>query len=126
MFTLYLAERFGAGAPVTIAKQIGQNGKFADALAAVGSGVTVQTAYTDWQNWLFSPDADRALLWNPYITTPTPTLTLTDTDYPTPTPFPPTQTELATPTNLPPTATIVVPSPTPLPPGSLKTATPAK
>ncbi len=135
MLTLYLAARFGAATPVQIAKQIAQNSKFEDALSALASAgtgnVTVESLYTDWQNWLFSPDADSAIGWNPYIAEATVTPTPSDTPFPSLTPTvtgtPPTDTPEPSDTPFPSAVpTVVPPSPTPLPPGSLKTATPSQ
>ncbi len=132
MLTLYMAARFGANAPFKMAQQIAQNGKFADALSAVGNRIALTDLYASWQDWLFSSDADAALFWNPYLTDNTPTYTPSPTDFPTLTPtsseptatdtepFLPTQTFTPSPTETPVTQTN-----TPLPPGSLNTNTPA-
>jgi len=129
MLTLYLAARFGASAPTDIAKQIGQNGKFADVIGGLAPGVTPQSLYVDWQNWLLLPDADNAIAWNVFIKDNTSTPTETPTDFPTLTPTSDIPTATETPFQLntktptaPPTA--IPASNTPLPPGSLATLTP--
>jgi hypothetical protein len=135
LLTLYLAAQFGADAPVKIAQQIGQKGKFADALSAVGNGAKIEDLYASWKDWLFSPAADEAVAWSPYLTDATATHTPSPTDFPTltPTDSGPTATDTplfsktSTPRpsrTPPPTDTPNLPTNTPLPPGSLNTATP--
>ncbi|MHB8626573.1 MAG: hypothetical protein ACYDBJ_16045 [Aggregatilineales bacterium] len=67
MLTLYIAAQFGGSAPFLMAQQIAQNGKFADALASVGKGITPTELYEGWKDWLFSSDADSALYLNSYL-----------------------------------------------------------
>jgi len=131
----YLAVRFGADAPVKIAQLIAQNSKFADALTVVGNGAKIENLYAAWKDWLFSPDADEAVAWSPYLIDATPTHTPSPTDFPTITPtdsgptatdtplFSITNTPRPSPTPLP-TATPILPTNTPLPPGSLSSSTP--
>jgi hypothetical protein len=130
MLTLYIAARFGASAPFAIAQRIAQKGKFADALSAIGKGIALTDLYAGWQDWLFSPDADAAMFWNPYLTNNTPTPTPSPTDFPTLTPTSnepaATDTEVSLPTltyTPAPTQTPAPPTHTPLPPGSLNTPT---
>ncbi len=139
LLVLYLADRYGAGAPFDLAQNIpADDDGFAGALAALG-GEDVDALWAGWNRWLFSPAAENAAGWTPYLlTTPTPTAT------PTATPLPPTATATHTPTITPtPTSTALVDQPrppvvaqltptrrrpptnTPLPPGSLPTVTSA-
>ena len=135
LLVLYLADRYGAEAPITLAQSIPQHEDFDAALHAL-TGTDAATLWAQWQRWLFSAAAERAAAWTPYLeTTPTPSAT------PTETPIPPTRTPSntpppsATPTfaaNFVPTAIIMQRSPTahptltntPRPPGSLPTVTP--
>jgi hypothetical protein len=129
MLTLYLSARFGAAAPFDLSDRLAQGAAFADALAAVGSGITEEALYNNWTSWLLSPNADTAAGWTPYITVATPTLTPTETGFPTLTPTSsiPTETPTAFPSITPRptrTPTVIPPSNTPRPPGSLPTSTP--
>jgi hypothetical protein len=136
LLVLYLAEQHGADAPFDLALAIPDEG-FDAALRAL-TGDDLETLWDNWLHWLFTPAAQRAVGWTPYlVTTPTPTPT------PTATAIPPTPTASSTPTITPsPTSTFLgdqLPTPivititatntrpptnTPLPPGSLPTARP--
>ncbi len=135
LLALYLADRYGADAPFTLAQSIPEQGSFEAALRAL-TETDAATLWVEWQRWLFSDAATRAAAWTPYLET-TPTLTNT----PSATPLPPTRTPTNTPSpsptptfsgNAAPTAVVVQLSPTarpsatntPLPPGSLPTVTP--
>jgi hypothetical protein len=86
-------------------------------------GLSLETVLANWQNWLFSPQAESAYRYSVYMAeTPTPTVTLSPTPFPpTPTPIPTsTATHTFTPTVtgvLSPTPTYTAtPSRTPIPP----------
>jgi len=139
LMVLYIAERYGAQAPFDLAMDIPAQGSFEAALQAL-SGETLAEFWDNWNLWLFSEAAERALTWTPYLpTTPTPTATSTHT------PIPPTYTPSHTPTiTLTPTSSFLGDQPrtvvkieitasptqvrsatnTPLPPGSLPSVTP--
>lgn len=126
LLTLYLADRAGAEAPFALARDLASASDFEQALRArFGSGSAA--LYTEWQAWLRSERAARAVRWTPYLeTTPTPTATRTAT--PTRTAAPP----RSSPTPLPTITAAFFPSITPivtatftaLPPGSLQRPTP--
>ena len=97
---LYLADRYGADAPFTLAGQTNFNAALRDLTGGDLAGLI-----PDWERWLFEPGAEFAAAWTVYLPlTPTPTPSRT------PSPLPPTATATltASPT-LPPTLT---PTPT--------------
>lgn len=135
---LLLADRYGADAPLDLARAAGrESGGFAGALRSLTGG-DQGALWDSWQGWLFAEDALRVAGWTPYMPEmPVPTAT------PTASPVPPTRTPTVTRTpTLTPTErvpgvapqTVVVlpisptarlaPTNTPLPPGSLPPATP--
>jgi len=135
LLALYLADRFGAAAPFELAAGIGPQ-RFAAALAGQ-TGLDEAALWNAFTRWLFLEEADRAVLWTPYLsTTPTPTPTATYTSPPPTATVTPTPTITPTPTStyladqartavvmtLPPTSSRRATN-TPLPPGSLPTAT---
>ena len=135
---MYLADHFGAQAPFTLAREVvQQNGDFDAALATLNDGAPFDL-WSDWNRWIFTSAAEKALNWTPYQdTTPTPTATATATPItPSPTPLPThTSTYTTTPTivgDLPNPVVITTytstprrtPTNTALPPGSLPTAAP--
>lgn len=132
MVVLFLADRYGANAPFDLARELREGGFDSAFQALIGDEF-----WNEWNRWLFSEAADKAISWTPYQpNTPTPTAT------PTITPVPPTLTPSATRTETPtatstylgdqlPTPVVAVqasvtaarsPTNTPLPPGSLPTA----
>jgi hypothetical protein len=138
LLVLFLADRYGAEAPFTLAKDIvTHEGGFEAALMSLTR--SDQPGLWDaWNRWLFTDTARNAVAWTPYsAATPTPTATATET------PIPPTRTPSNTPTmtitptstfkgDQPPTVVVQRLTPTriltitntPLPPGSLPTARP--
>ena len=97
---LYLADRYGADAPFTLAGQANFDAALRDLTGGDLAGLI-----PDWERWLFEPGAESAAAWTVYLpNTPTPTPSRT------PSPLPPTATATltASPT-LPPTQT---PTPT--------------
>lgn len=124
----FMASRYGADAPFTLAAEISDVYAFKAALSTLGTDE--QQFYSDWQRWLFTEDADAAVNWTPYLAltatrtnTPAPTLTRSPTSsIPTITKTPspvPTNPPLVTFTDIPPTETN-----TARPPGSLRSPTP--
>ena len=135
---LYLADSYGADAPFSLAADLLDEG-FSRAFSRLTGGS--QDAFlAEWERWLFSDGAERAVTWTiyqPITATPSPTRT------PTLTPIPPTMTPTPTatatsapsatptptgrvlqgpsplPTFTPYTAVPPTPSNTPRPPGSL-------
>jgi len=88
----YLADTFGAEMPFIIARSISQDTDFAAALTR-HTELTEDMLYRGWVVWLQTPEAEKAVSWNPYLPdTPTPTTTPSDT------PVPPTPTITNTPT----------------------------
>jgi hypothetical protein len=125
----FLASRYGADAPFTLAANLSDIYTFNAALAALYNTTEAQV-YADWQRWLFTGEAEAAVNWTPYLGltptrtgTPSSTLTRSPTSsIPTETRTPrvePTNPPLVTFTNVPPTLTN-----TPRPPGSLRSPTP--
>ncbi|MCC7206935.1 MAG: hypothetical protein IT323_06490, partial [Anaerolineae bacterium] len=125
LMTLYLAARFGAGAPFTLARGPfdGDRQSF-DAALQARHGVTAARLFADWRAWALSDEAAAAVRWTPYLpdtATPAPTATATATR--TPTPAQPSATPSLTPTITPFPASSNTPIPprptnTPRPPGS--------
>ena len=125
----FLASRYGADAPFTLASSVTDIYTFKAALTALFN-TDEQQLYTDWQRWLFTSEADAAVNWTPYLgptptrtATPGPTITRSSTSsVPTDTSTPrpqPTNIPIVTFTEVPPTATN-----TARPPGSLRSPTP--
>lgn len=127
LLTLYIASRYGAEAPVTVARSMADLYTFRSALGALYQ-TDPQQLYADWRIWLFTTAADDAVGWTPYLaTTPTQQASPTPSATPTETVIYPTPTRTLTPTfPPPPTISPVPPTPsnTPLPPGSLRSPTP--
>ncbi len=111
---LYLADVYGADAPFALARAIPEQG-FARAFAGL-TGAGLDGFLLDWERWLFTDAAERAVTWTVYAP---PTATREPTR--TPTPAPPTATTTATATLTPrpsrtPTPTSqIAQAPSPLP-----------
>jgi len=138
LLVLFLADRYGAEAPFQLARDAATNSAGFDGALQALTGDDQAGLWTEWQRWLFSDAAMRAVAWTPYMpTTPTPTPTFTAS------PLPPTATPSRTPTMTltstadilgNPQSTVVVlqltptrrptVTNTPLPPGSLPPAQP--
>ncbi|MCS6872352.1 MAG: hypothetical protein NZ571_12950 [Anaerolineae bacterium] len=126
LLTLYMAERVGAQAPFAFGRALAEAQDFESAFQTF-FGVNVATFYAEWQAWLRTERAERAVRWTPYLeTTPTPTFTATIT--PTRTPLPPraspTPLPTITPARFPTNTPFVTATFTALPPGSLRRPTP--
>lgn len=124
LLVLYIADRFGADAPARLTRTL-QNGQpFTDTLQSLYK-VSLDTLFADFQEWLLTTNAERAVLWSPYSqTTSTPQPEILPSFTPTATSSEPTATLTLYPSpTVIPSATFT-PSNTPLPPFSLETATP--
>lgn len=126
LLTLYMAERVGAGAPFAFARALAKATDFETAFRAF-FGLSTAAFYAEWQAWLRSERAARAVRWTPYQeTTPTPTLTPTITATRTPLPprASPTPLPTITPARFPTNTRFLTATFTALPPGSLRRPTP--
>lgn len=130
LFTLYIADQYGASAPFEAARWIGSGGSL-EAFVTQNLKTDQGRLYNDWRTWVITTRADQAVRWTPYQeTTPTPTSTPTAYPSPTATSSEPTPTRTLIPSQTPqpfrPAPTFTpVPSNTPLPPGSFnRTLTP--
>jgi hypothetical protein len=126
LLVLYIASRYGATAPLDIARKIGDSDGFEAALQAV-SATDEQRLYAGWEQWLLTPRAESDTNWTIYAgLTPQPTETARAQPSITPTSSEPTASRTPTETQ-PPLASITPrPTRTPLPPGSLRSPTPAQ
>jgi hypothetical protein len=129
LMVLYIASRFGAQAPFTLAVSLQDNLTFEGALTAFFQ-VASPGLFDDWKRWLFSVTADSAVRWTLYQdSTPMPTPTVTITPRVSPTANLPTVTHTPTATRIPGSAlgtrpVPTIPTNTALPPGQLIRPTP--
>jgi hypothetical protein len=129
LMVLYIASRFGAQAPFTLAVSLQDNLSFEGALTAFFQ-VDSSGLFDDWKRWVFSVTADSAVRWTVYLdSTPMPTPTATITPRFVPTANLPTPTRTPTVTRLPGSAlgtrpVPTIPTNTALPPGQLVRPTP--
>jgi len=128
LMALYLADRFGASAPLTLLRAV-QNGFSVEDGLTTMFNVTPDTWFLAWESWLQSDAALRATRWSPYLAA-TATVTSTATTRPSITPTSNIPTATRTPTITLTAATTLEKSPigptptnTPLPAGSLNRAT---
>jgi hypothetical protein len=126
LLTLYMADRVGAQAPFAFARVLATAESFESAFRRFFNA-EIATFYAEWQTWLRSERAARAVRWTPYLDiTPTPTATATIT--PTRTPQPPraspTPLPTITPARFPTLTPFVTATFTALPPGALQRPTP--
>jgi len=126
LLTLYMADRVGAQTPFAFARALAAATDFETRFREF-FGVDLVTFYAEWQTWLRSERAARAVRWTPYLET-TPTATHTATITPTRTPMPPraspTPLPTITPARFPTNTPFVTATFTALPPGSLQRPTP--
>lgn len=126
LLTLYMADRVGAQAPFAFARALATAEDFESAFRRFFNAEPA-AFYAEWQTWLRSERAQRAVRWTPYLdNTPTPTATATIT--PTRTPPPPraspTPLPTITPARFPTLTPFVTATFTALPPGALRPPTP--
>lgn len=130
LLVMYLAARFGAGAPLNVALRVRDGFSF-EGVFTTFYGVSLSALYDDWRTWIFTDAAQAAMRWTPYTSlTPTPTGTARRFPSLTPTSDQPTATRTPPPTitPLPRASNTPVPprpTPTPLPPGSFNTPVPS-
>ncbi len=126
LLTLYMADRVGAQAPFAFARALADAEDFETAFRRFFS-TEPAAFYAEWQTWLRSNRAARAVRWTPYLDitpTPTPTATITPTRTPPPPRASPTPLPTITPARFPTLTPFVTATFTALPPGALQRPTP--